>query len=62
MVVFSVLVKKFSLTSPQIEFPCSGMDSVMENAHQQTGYLIKEHLLELADLCPGCQQRFFRPG
>lgn len=38
-----------------VEFPCPGMDLLVESAQQQTGYLVEEHLLELAGLCPDCQ-------
>jgi Fe2+ or Zn2+ uptake regulation protein len=38
-----------------IEFPCEGLDDLIESVRQQTGYTITEHLLELSGLCPDCQ-------
>ncbi len=38
-----------------IEFPCDGLDGLIESVRQQTGYAITEHLLELSGLCPDCQ-------
>ena len=37
------------------EFPCDGLDGLMEAVREQTGYTITEHLLELSGLCPECQ-------
>jgi Fur family ferric uptake transcriptional regulator len=37
------------------EFPCDGLDDLMEAVRQQTGYTITEHLLELSGVCPDCQ-------
>jgi Fur family ferric uptake transcriptional regulator len=39
------------------EFPCDGLDGLMETVREQTGYTITEHLLELSGLCPECQAR-----
>jgi Fe2+ or Zn2+ uptake regulation protein len=39
------------------EFPCDGLDGLMEAVREQTGYTITEHLLELSGLCPECQTR-----
>jgi Fur family ferric uptake transcriptional regulator len=38
-----------------IEFPCDGLDDLIESVRQQTGYTITDHLLELSGLCPACQ-------
>jgi Fe2+ or Zn2+ uptake regulation protein len=38
-----------------IEFPCDGLDDLIEGVRRQTGYSIYEHLLELSGLCPDCQ-------
>lgn len=38
-----------------VEFPCEGLDDLIESVRQQTGYIITEHLLELSGLCPACQ-------
>ena len=38
------------------EFPCDGLDALVESVRQNTGYLIEEHLLELTGLCPDCQK------
>ena len=40
-----------------IEFPCNGLDDLIENVRRQTGYAITDHLLELGGLCPDCQAR-----
>ncbi len=37
------------------EFPCNGLDALIEAVRQQTGYTVTEHLLELTGLCPACQ-------
>ncbi|MBN1261192.1 MAG: transcriptional repressor [Anaerolineae bacterium] len=39
-----------------IEFPCHGLDELLESVRQHTGYTINEHLLELRGLCPDCQE------
>jgi Fur family ferric uptake transcriptional regulator len=39
------------------EFPCDGLDGLIEAVRQQTGYAITEHLLELSGVCPECQAR-----
>jgi Fe2+ or Zn2+ uptake regulation protein len=38
-----------------IEFPCDGLDALIERVRQHTGYAISDHLLELSGLCPDCQ-------
>jgi len=38
-----------------IEFPCHGLEALVESVRQQTGYTINAHLLELSGLCPECQ-------
>ena len=38
-----------------IEFPCHGLEALIESVRQQTGYSINAHLLELSGLCPECQ-------
>lgn len=40
-----------------IEFPCEGLDGLIESVRQQTGYTITDHLLELSGLCPDCQKK-----
>ena len=40
-----------------IEFPCEGLENLIKNVRQQTGYAITDHLLELSGLCPGCQAK-----
>jgi Fur family ferric uptake transcriptional regulator len=39
------------------EFPCEGLDPLVESVQHKTGYLVEEHLLELVGLCPDCQAR-----
>ena len=38
-----------------VEFPCEGMEGVIEAVQQRSGFAIEEHLLELVGLCPACQ-------
>jgi len=38
-----------------IEFPCQGMEGLIEAVQQQSGFTVEEHLLELVGLCPACQ-------
>jgi len=38
-----------------VEFPCAGLDGLIEAVRQQTGYAITGHLLELSGVCPECQ-------
>jgi Fur family ferric uptake transcriptional regulator len=37
------------------EFPCEGMEGVIEAVRQRSGFTVEEHLLELVGLCPACQ-------
>ena len=39
-----------------IEFPCEGLETMIEGLRQRTGYTITEHLLEFSGLCPDCQE------
>ena len=39
-----------------VEFPCHGLEELLESVRQQTGYTIHTHLLELSGLCPDCQK------
>jgi Fe2+ or Zn2+ uptake regulation protein len=39
-----------------VEFPCDGLEALIESVRQRTGYTVSEHLLELSGLCPDCQQ------
>jgi len=41
--------------SQVIEFPCEGMEGVIEAVRQRSGFTVEEHLLELVGLCPACQ-------
>lgn len=38
------------------EFPCDGLEHLIEEIQDQTGYAIETHLLELTGLCPSCQE------
>ena len=38
-----------------IEFPCDGLDGLIEGVRRRTGYTITDHLLELSGVCPACQ-------
>jgi Fur family ferric uptake transcriptional regulator len=37
------------------EFPCEGMEGVIEAVQRRSGFTVEEHLLELVGLCPACQ-------
>jgi Fur family ferric uptake transcriptional regulator len=37
------------------EFPCEGMEGIIEAVQQRSGFIVEEHLLELVGLCPTCQ-------
>ena len=37
------------------EFPCDGLNSLIESVRKRTGFTISGHLLELSGLCPDCQ-------
>ena len=38
-----------------VEFPCAGLEGLIERVGKQTGYMIQSHLLELSGLCPECR-------
>jgi len=38
-----------------VEFPCAGLENLIETVRRRTRYTIDAHLLELTGLCPGCQ-------
>jgi Fur family ferric uptake transcriptional regulator len=38
-----------------IEFPCRGMEGIIEAVQQRSDFAVEEHLLELVGLCPACQ-------
>jgi Fur family ferric uptake transcriptional regulator len=38
-----------------VEFPCAGLEGLIERVGNQTGYTIQNHLLELSGLCPECR-------
>ncbi len=38
-----------------LEFPCGGMESLIEGVGARSGFAITEHLLELRGVCPDCQ-------
>jgi len=37
------------------EFPCEGMEGIIEAVRRRSGFTVEEHLLELVGLCPACQ-------
>jgi Fur family ferric uptake transcriptional regulator len=39
-----------------VEFPCDGLEALVEGVRKHTGYTISDHLLELSGLCPDCQK------
>ena len=44
-----------------VEFPCEGMESLVADIRQRTGFAVEEHLLELTGLCPDCQPDTISP-
>jgi Fur family ferric uptake transcriptional regulator len=38
-----------------IGFPCEGLDPLIANVQERTGFTVDAHLLELTGLCPKCQ-------
>lgn len=38
-----------------LEFPCGGLESLIEGVGARSGFAITEHLLELRGICPDCQ-------
>lgn len=38
------------------EFPCKGLDAVIDAVQKRTEYQITGHLLELRGLCPSCRE------
>lgn len=38
-----------------VDFPCSGLEELIESTAQRTGFAVESHLLELVGLCPACQ-------
>ncbi len=39
-----------------VEFPCTGLDELIEQVCRATGFTVDTHLLELNGLCPECQK------
>lgn len=37
------------------EFPCQGIEGLIEAVRQRSGFTVEGHLLELVGLCPTCQ-------
>ena len=37
------------------EFPCEGMEGIIQAVQKQSGFTVEQHLLELGGLCPACQ-------
>ena len=37
------------------EFPCLGLDALLKTVAQQSGYTIRDHMLQLEGICPDCQ-------
>ncbi len=37
------------------EFPCTGLDLLLDSVARQSGFLVRDHLLQLAGLCPACR-------
>ena len=37
-----------------VEFPCEGLEALIQSVQVHTGYRIESHLVELTGLCPAC--------
>jgi len=37
------------------EFPCQGIEAILEAVRERTGYVVEDHLLELTGVCADCQ-------
>ena len=44
-----------------VEFPCEGLEALIEAVQERSAYEIDGHLLELTGLCPECQRSQTRP-
>jgi Fur family ferric uptake transcriptional regulator len=40
-----------------VEFPCGGLEALIEEVERRSSYAIDGHLLELTGLCPECQDK-----
>jgi Fur family ferric uptake transcriptional regulator len=38
-----------------IDFPCFGLEEIIEEMGRRTGFTVQSHLLELVGICPSCQ-------
>jgi len=38
-----------------VDFPCFGLEELIEEMGRRTGFAVESHLLELVGLCPTCQ-------
>jgi Fur family ferric uptake transcriptional regulator len=45
-----------------VEFPCAGLEPLIAEVSQRTGFVVDEHLLELIGTCPACQQQVEKGG
>ena len=39
-----------------VDFPCFGLEELVEEMARRTGFAVESHLLELVGFCPTCQQ------
>jgi Fe2+ or Zn2+ uptake regulation protein len=37
------------------EFPCAGLDQLLDAVARQSGFLVRGHMLQLEGLCPACR-------
>jgi len=37
------------------EFPCEGLDELIDSVAQRFGYAVRDHLLQLEGVCPECR-------
>ncbi len=37
------------------EFPCAGLDPLLDAVARQSGFLVRGHMLQLDGLCPACR-------
>lgn len=39
-----------------VDFPCCGLENLIQETTRRTGFSVESHLLELVGLCPACQK------
>lgn len=45
-----------------VDFPCFGLNELIEEMGRRTGFIVESHLLELVGVCPTCQENGLGPS